>query len=179
MHSFKPVVKSTLIQRGFTLVELVIVLALIAIILAFVTPQFVGLRAKAVDRGAQVAVRAAVTAARTAAVDYNDDYLAPGFTFSAVADEERSVHILDTGTAATNNKEVSVAKDASDNAIYVTSKGNRRCWIQRQQLSLGTAGASDLSGDRYAVTSVSDTGSCLAPTAPGSLDWKTEWPPRK
>ena len=52
-------------QGGFTLIELMVVVLIIAILIAIATPMFVGARDRALDRAAQTRLRQALTAEKT------------------------------------------------------------------------------------------------------------------
>ena len=56
-------------EDGFTLIELMVVVLIIAILLAIAIPTFLGAQDRARDRGAQSDLRNAVTAAKTIATD--------------------------------------------------------------------------------------------------------------
>src|SRR6059036_3189961 len=56
-------------DRGFTLIELMVVVLIIAILIAIAIPTFLGARKRAQDRHAQVNLRNALTAERTYYVD--------------------------------------------------------------------------------------------------------------
>jgi type IV pilus assembly protein PilA len=56
-------------QRGFTLIELMVVVLIIAILIAIAIPTFLGARARAQDRAAQSNLRNALAAEKT---DYTD-----------------------------------------------------------------------------------------------------------
>ena len=56
-------------EDGFTLIELMVVVLIIAILLAIAIPTFLGAQDRARDRGAQSDLRNAVTAAKTLATD--------------------------------------------------------------------------------------------------------------
>lgn len=57
-------------ERGFTLIELMIVVLIIAILLAISIPTFLGAQNRARDRSAQSDLRNAVTAAKTVSTDH-------------------------------------------------------------------------------------------------------------
>lgn len=56
-------------EDGFTLIELMVVVLIIAILLAIAIPTFLGAQDRARDRGAQSDLRNTVTAAKTIATD--------------------------------------------------------------------------------------------------------------
>src|SRR6059036_364030 len=56
-------------DRGFTLIELMVVVLIIAILIAIAIPTFLGARKRAQDRHAQVNLRNALTAEKTYYVD--------------------------------------------------------------------------------------------------------------
>ena len=56
-------------EDGFTLIELMVVVLIIAILLAIAIPTFLGAQDRARDRGAQSELRNALTAAKTIATD--------------------------------------------------------------------------------------------------------------
>jgi type IV pilus assembly protein PilA len=57
-------------DKGFTLIELMVVVLIIAILIAIAIPTFLGLRERAQDRGAQAELRDGLTAAKAF---YTDD----------------------------------------------------------------------------------------------------------
>jgi type IV pilus assembly protein PilA len=59
---------------GFTLIELMVVVLIIAILMAIAIPSFLGAQTKAKDRAAQSDLRNALTAAKTQATDYSGLY---------------------------------------------------------------------------------------------------------
>jgi len=63
-------------DKGFTLIELMVVVLIIAILIAIAIPTFLGLRRRAQDRAAQSDLRNAMTAAKAF---YTDDETYAGF----------------------------------------------------------------------------------------------------
>jgi type IV pilus assembly protein PilA len=64
-------------DKGFTLIELMVVVLIIAILIAIAIPTFLGLRERAQDRAAQAELRDGLTAAKAF---YTDDETYTGFT---------------------------------------------------------------------------------------------------
>jgi type IV pilus assembly protein PilA len=59
-------------EKGFTLIELMVVVLIIAILIAIAIPTFLGARSRANDRAAQSSLRNALTAAKTSFTDTGD-----------------------------------------------------------------------------------------------------------
>jgi type IV pilus assembly protein PilA len=92
-------------EEGFTLIELMVVVLIIAILLAIAIPSFLGARARAQDRAAQSNLRNALTAEKT----YYTDAQAYTNTLTAMQAIEPSLNWI-TGTPTANSKDVSVDK---------------------------------------------------------------------
>src|SRR3954469_7027133 len=97
-------------EEGFTLIELMVVVLIIAILLAIAIPSFLGARGKAQDRAAQSNARNALTAEKTYYTD-NQVYSAlpadltaiePSLTYVNVAPKQGSKEVqLQKGNATT------------------------------------------------------------------------------
>src|SRR5919106_1558240 len=74
-------------DRGFTLIELMVVVLIIAILIAIAIPTFLGLRRRAQDRAAQSDLRNALTAAKAFYTD-DESYSPASGAFDAVAGED-------------------------------------------------------------------------------------------
>ena len=98
-------------DSGFTLIELMVVVLVIAILLAIAVPTFLGARERSQDRAAQSSLRNALTAAKVLFVDSGDysgvtkaalDGVEPALTFNATSgaasgdDNVVSFHQTDT-----------------------------------------------------------------------------------
>lgn len=142
-------------EEGFTLIELMVVVLIIAILLLIAIPTFLGARERAQDRAAQSNLRNAITNAKTIFTDHEDYQEA---TPSALNTNEPS---LTFQTATSDDaKKISVATP-DDTTIVMAAKSNSgTCFLIKD--SVGAGGP----GTQYAK------GSCDA-SAPGSPSWST------
>jgi type IV pilus assembly protein PilA len=84
-------------EDGFTLIELMVVVLIIAILIAIAIPTFLGAQNRARDRGAQSDLRNGITAAKTIATD--DAGLMTNVTVSSLTTAEGALSFAATGTA--------------------------------------------------------------------------------
>lgn len=104
-------------EEGFTLIELMVVVLIIAILIAFAIPTFLGARRRAQDRNAQSSVRNTLSAADTI---YSDDQDYTQVTAAALGQEEPSLTFVAGNAVSDAPKTVSVhAADA--NNLYLTA----------------------------------------------------------
>ena len=102
-------------DEGFTLIELMVVVLVIAILLAIAIPTFLGARERSQDRAAQSNLRNALTAAKVA---YSNDG-----DYSAATDthldeiEPRLTYLASTGTSITDETIAVFAGDGCSNGI--------------------------------------------------------------
>jgi type IV pilus assembly protein PilA len=83
-------------DKGFTLIELMVVVLIIAILIAIAIPTFLGLRRRAQDRAAQSDLRNGLTAAKAF---YTDDETYTGFDAAAGVAIEPSLTWANGGPA--------------------------------------------------------------------------------
>lgn len=101
-------------DEGFTLIELMVVVLIIAILIAIAIPTFLGAREKAQDRGAQSSLRNGLTAAK---VLYADDGSYVSATPAGLLAVEPSLTFAAAAVASTGANNISVAVSV-DNATF-------------------------------------------------------------
>ena len=116
---------------GFTLIELMVVVLVIAILLAIAVPTFLGARERSQDRAAQSNLRNAFTAAKITLVDTGDyrnadfddlDTVEPALTYVAAAvdsTDERSISVDITGTTGAETVWSAAALSESGTCFWI------------------------------------------------------------
>ena len=155
-------------EDGFTLIELMVVVLIIAILLAIAIPTFLGAQDRARDRGAQSDLRNGLTAAKTIATDdaglfTNVDAVELQLTEGALNfDTAADPDFIDVvgGGAALEDEVLFFNRSASDNwfAISTNSQG---------EVAQCTAGDADAGPT---ATVVANHAGCLAAETAGD-DW--------
>ena len=162
-------------ERGFTLIELMVVVLIIAILIAIAIPTFLGAKTRAQDKAAQSSLRNALTNAKGIYTD-TDSYV--GSTTTALATAEPSLTFT-TGTS-TGPKNVSVASNATAIVMAAKSAGGTCYVIGDVATGPGTIFAALTSATTCttsgmtlpsSATSVSTTNA----VAGGSAAWASSW----
>jgi type IV pilus assembly protein PilA len=96
-------------ERGFTLIELMVVVLIIAILIAIAIPTFLGARQRAQDRAAQSNARNALTAEKT--------FFTDGQAYSEQASDMTAIEPSLTYTNA------AASMSASGNVVYIKTYG--------------------------------------------------------
>jgi type IV pilus assembly protein PilA len=155
-------------EAGFTLIELMVVVLIIAILIAIAIPTFLGARQKAQDRAAQSNLRNALTAAKSVYTDKQTYLLTtaelqavePSLTFQTAASANANqISTPDAGTPNTATAFYAAAESASGTCFYIAD-------------NVGAATASLPQGTTYGK----GTGSCTATAAGGTVAYSaTGW----
>lgn len=141
-------------EEGFTLIELMVVVLIIAILLAIAIPTFLGARSRAQNRSAQSNLRNALTAEKTAYTDaqsYSSDTAALGSIEPSLTWVAGS-----TAPATGSNVEVQTADSAATVCLGATSASGTSYWIM--DTGSGTYYAHGASSPTCAKASVASWG---------------------
>ena len=107
-------------EDGFTLIELMVVVLIIAILLAIAIPTFLGAQDRARDRGAQSDLRNGITAAKTLATDEAGLFMVGATPISATDLDATEPSLTFGATADTDT--ISVTTDANGADILLVTE---------------------------------------------------------
>ena len=161
-------------QGGFTLIELMVVVMIIAILVGIAIPAFLGARRRAQDTASKSNLRNALGTAQTLFTD-SQAYLATAAMATELGKEEPSLTFGDNDDVSANAKTISIKTgdsgitNAVQDTIYLASKsGSNTCFYVRHVATAGDA----LSGTYQAS---SKTAACTGDGADGLAD--AAWTP--
>ena len=146
-------------EEGFTLIELMVVVLIIAILLAIAIPTFLGARERANDRAAQSSLRNALTAAKTIYTDEQDYTKASPASLEAV---EPSLSYVSSGVGSNDFKVVSVDNDTATEWIGAALSKSKVCFVIKETASGGTT---------YGKLSGATSTTCLTSIAAADEKW--------
>jgi type IV pilus assembly protein PilA len=138
-------------ERGFTLIELMVVLLIIGILIGIALPTYLGARERAADRAIQTNLRTGLAAA---VVYYSDKANWDGFDASQAKAEEPSLGWIDGGPPSIG--QIAIAVHAGQELLMVgkSASGEYFCLSQ-----LATSPATDR-GHGALFTDVDTTAEC-------------------
>jgi type IV pilus assembly protein PilA len=131
-------------DKGFTLIELMVVVLIIAILIAIAIPTFLGLRQRAQDRAAQSNLRNGLTASKAF---YTDDETFVGF-FAEAGNIEPS--LTWNNAAAAVEGEVTVRTATDDQVVLTTVSESGQAFCIADDVTAGGARRGDEDTNAYA-----------------------------
>jgi len=150
-------------DEGFTLIELMVVVGIIAILLAIAIPTFLASRGKAQDKSAQSSLRNTLTAAKSVYADSNDYTKADTAALTA---SEKSLSFAAAGTDSSGPTNVSTSATTTD--FYAASKSESNvCYYIKDGTSTGT--------QYYSLTYAATTCTGTAAAGLAAASWKAKW----
>ncbi|MEI8052085.1 MAG: type II secretion system protein [Actinomycetes bacterium] len=169
-------------DAGFTLIELMVVILILAILLAIAIPTFLGVTGGANDRAAQSNLNTALTVAKAAATQNNQTYTG---VYAGLAAAEPSLKWSNDALVTTQGP-VSVHVSLDGNGVVITSfsKNGPTCWYAVDNLAPVTDGAPygaasattfpNTAGAFYSKGTVSG-GGCNPSVAPAGASWSSSF----
>ena len=112
-------------EGGFTLVELMVVVMIIAILMAIAIPTFLNSRKRAQDSAAKSNARNGLAAAQSVYSE-NQTYPATAAMITSLAAEEPSLTFV--ATASTDPKTISVYTNGSDTVVLSAQSKSGKCF---------------------------------------------------
>lgn len=152
-------------ERGFTLLELMVVVLIIGILLAFAIPQFLKARSGSQEKQAQSNVRVALSASAQYLED-NGSYAALDAT--TIADYENSVQ-YGTVSATNNSNTIGVVTLDDYRVVFASRSDSGRCYFITSVISEEN-GAGWVPGTYYSndtATGACDPANAATPPAAG------------
>jgi type IV pilus assembly protein PilA len=156
-------------EEGFTLIELMVVVLIIAILLAIAIPTFLGARTRAQDRAAQSNLRNGLTGEKVFFTD-NQQYgtaVAASADLAALQGIEPAIRWFDTnppaavqGNVGVSATHVNGAGAALDNVVLGAKSASGVCFYEMDESIALTAGGT-VPGTWYAVNNA-----CIVPATP-------------
>jgi type IV pilus assembly protein PilA len=132
-------------EEGFTLIELMVVVLIIAILLAIAIPTFLGARTKAQDRAAQSNLRNALTAEKTLYVD-SQVYISTTASITAV---EPSLTYNNLATPIAGAISVQVVTAPVGNVVMLAIKSASGTCFELEDVATGTGAVGVGAGTTY------------------------------
>jgi type IV pilus assembly protein PilA len=167
-------------EAGFTLIELMVVLLIMAILLAIAIPTFLGVKTGAQDRAVQSNLTNGLTSAKAAYANGGTYAVTAAAEVTALQSAEPNISFeTAVATSGSNNLSVATSTDGQELLLVGMSQSNT-CWAAADNegttAAIGGAPANAVLGVKYTNWTYSSTNTCnqtgLAAAAPA---WATHY----
>jgi type IV pilus assembly protein PilA len=170
-------------EGGFTLIELMVVLLIMAILLAIAIPTFLGVKSGAQNRAVQSDLTNAITSAKAVYTNVGS-YGTQAQLASLVTTLHSSEPELTFTTAAVSTGSHSISVYVSNDGLILLLAGqaaNNTCWYAEDNeestaVNGGVTGATSTQGISYSSSVGATAANCTAPNGT-ALIWTTSYPP--
>jgi type IV pilus assembly protein PilA len=163
-------------EAGFTLIELMVVLLIMAILLAIAIPTFLGVKGSAQDRAVQSNLTNALTSAKASYANGDAYATAASLEVSSLSADEPNL-TFETGNATTgsNNVAVNVSADGQQLLLVAYSQSGT-CWavVDNEGTTAAITGTPSALGTQYTSWPQSSS-ACSAATLPTTLTWRSHY----
>lgn len=168
-------------ERGFTLIELMVVVLIIAILIAIAIPTFLGAKSRSQDKAAQSSLRNGITNAKGI---YTDSETYTDATTAALSAAEPSLQFV---AVSTGPKEVSVSTPSDTWVVMTAESKSGKCFAIADAINgpgtvfanLGTAPTGGCTATSATVpaqpANAAAVGSGSAPSDTVSTQWYSSW----
>ena len=119
-------------ERGFTLIELMVVVLIIAILIAIAIPTFLGAKERAQDKASQSSLRNALINAKGI---YTDTESYVGVTAAALLAAEPSLTFNAAGVPSSDPKNVSVASPSATEWVAAALSKSGKCFAIKDTIT--------------------------------------------